>query len=860
MSFPAEVMAAAAEEAALAPEDNQLVLAGAKHNQEDAAIGDHPVPPYGPDDMPADGLTCYYNGCNFKAFTYGKILDHVKNHHKQKFSGLTGTYLHTMGLQDKMTQQVAYRAAKKKQEEGEVESEPKAKKAKGQQAPGSGQEEGQPKQKKAKKEGDVVKVPGVGSKDLMPMHKVEDQQEEESDTKWVAMRCWIKCDVQGKPVTPLVCAGPCSSTLEPGKKVKGPGVQSSFASWLKPGMHPDLLPPPGVPSLSPELADIKAQLAAAVGPKKIEVKLPKVGISTFLSDWNQPEKEAKRNSCPISCTSTMDFSSFAKYLKDAGQKQVSIDTYIMNIKRFFNLLAIEKGAFEPTGVLCSVYQEDIMQKLMDAPLMGFQFSWTRKIIWALDHFCSHLKVYCNKKRYLEARTTIQQLEDEVLSAYKKQCLKARKGADRKKFHVDAARLDHFPSSDEAKEAVLKAMVSLASLSHEATGKPQLSFNEKLNATTAMVGIIHYNSFAGRSGEWQSMPRNHVEEQIALGKDYLLCPEHKTSDTYGTLAKYVPAGSMKSMAVYMGLPGKIKDLLLEPANSQSLQVSIAQHLQRFGKLFLGKDDPPNSNLIRKQYHTLLLRMSREGQAMDLMRKVDAHSAEVAQKVYATTTPSDDSKLGKALFQQLFGEPVEWPSQEMITATKVPDLSQQCQLVLFTGDCGEQEGQDEEYEEDEELEFIITAAELEMAPDQEEVAPAGGGSSSSAGAIKPVLKDENKDGGKSLQQDKKDKMEKLEKKDNNEKKEKEKNREDKEKVKNDPATEPAAQPVLAKKHKPFTAEQKAWIVAEANKWGHGVPTLIEIRAIMQKGVMHGMFGAETNQEQIRHVCRFHFEQVA
>jgi hypothetical protein len=673
-------------------------------------------------------------------------------------------------------------------------------------------------------------------------------------------------------------------------------------------------------------ADIKAQLAAAVGPKQIEVKLPKVGISTIFNEWKQPEKEAKRYSCPIPCSSTMDFTSFSKYLKGAGQKQVSIDENLMNIKRFFNLLTIEEGAFDPIGVLCSVYQGDILQKLMDAPLMGFQFSWSRKIIWALDHFCSHLKVCCNRKRYLEARTTIQQLEDEVLSAYKKSCLKARKVADQNKFHLDASRLDQFPSSEEAKEAVLKAMVSLASLSHETIGKPQLSFNEKLNATTAMVGIIHYNSFAGRSGEWQSMTRKHVEEQIALGKDYLLCPKHKTSDTYGTLAKYVPAGSMKAMAVYMGLPGKAKDLMLEPANSQSLQVSIAQHLQRFGKLFLGKVDPPNSNLIRKQYHTQLLRMSREGQAMDFMKKIDAHSAEVAQKVYATTTPSDDSKLGKALFQQLFGEPVEWPSQEIITATKVPDLSQQCQLVLFTGDCGEQEGQGEEdEEEEEELEFILTADEVEMgsglqslgeekrgstsqgskdhtdgevdgellrmlqdAADQEEVAPAGRGSSSSARAIMPGQtegkQDRNDTKKKHEKKDKKEKQEKKDKREHDEKGERHTTPENLraffgKKQKDNalmvepaavpsikvepaavpskravPAAEPSVQPAPAKKHKgSFTNEQKAWIVAEANKWGVECPPNCELRSILQRGIDQRKLSSDTNLEQVRHICR-------
>ena len=106
---------------------------------------------------------------------------------------------------------------------------------------------------------------------------------------------------------------------------------------------------------------------------------------------------------------------------------------------------------------------------------------------------------------------------------------------------------------------------------------------------------------------------------------------QTADTYGTLAKYVPAGSLQAMNVYIHLPGKESNLFLEPASNAVEHVSVAQHLKRFGRMFMGVEDPPNCNLIRKQYHTKLLRMSREDEAMKLMEKVDAHSAHIAKKV-------------------------------------------------------------------------------------------------------------------------------------------------------------------------------------------------------------------------------------
>ena len=74
--------------------------------------------------------------------------------------------------------------------------------------------------------------------------------------------------------------------------------------------------------------------------------------------------------------------------------------------------------------------------------------------------------------------------------------------------------------------------------------------------------------------------------------------NQTADTYGTLAKYVPDGSMEAMRVYINLPGKQTPLFLEPPSPESQKVSVAQHLHRFGRIFLRTKNPPNCNLIRK----------------------------------------------------------------------------------------------------------------------------------------------------------------------------------------------------------------------------------------------------------------------
>jgi hypothetical protein len=110
---------------------------------------------------------------------------------------------------------------------------------------------------------------------------------------------------------------------------RGGGVQQSLNNFLKPGMHPELMPTDG--SL---LAAMKAQLDVAVGPKKIEVKLPKIGIVPLLDEWSHPKGDARRNFCPISDESDYDFTAFRKYLKDEGLKKHATASNIQAMKRF----------------------------------------------------------------------------------------------------------------------------------------------------------------------------------------------------------------------------------------------------------------------------------------------------------------------------------------------------------------------------------------------------------------------------------------------------------------------------------------------------------------------------------------------
>eukprot|EP00974_Lingulodinium_polyedra_P134243 11228343-Lingulodinium_polyedra.AAC.1 len=216
---------------------------------------------------------------------------------------------------------------------------------------------------------------------------------------------------------------------------------------------------------------------------------------------------------------------------------------------------------------------------------------------------------------------------------------------------------------------------------------------KYTALTSIIGIIFLNGCAGRSCEWQHMTAAHVKSQFDDNKDYLTCTKYKTFNTYGELAKWVAPGTIAAIKVFMSLPGKTSELLLDPPQKDAKLVSIAHYLRRFGARYLPKYQPPAVNLLRKMYHTKLYHSAQMGQCSALLSKVDAHSKEVAEKIYCTTTVEDDKKLGQILFEAVMDKPVAWPVLDKVR----PKLASHSELhkwqtTIEEQVCSEQTGED------------------------------------------------------------------------------------------------------------------------------------------------------------------------
>ena len=153
--------------------------------------------------------------------------------------------------------------------------------------------------------------------------------------------------------------------------------------------------------------------------------------------------------------------------------------------------------------------------------------------------------------------------------------------------------------------------------------------------------------------------------MAAKATFLVCPEHKTAVTYGAMSKHMPESSRIAFDLFCQLPCRKSQYFFEPPSEGSRVAATSALLKRFGIMAFGMDEPPTATLIRKLFHTVLLRMSREGDAMALMQQIDGHSAGIARRIYSVPTAEDDSKLAALLYTELFGAPVDFPSDSDIS---------------------------------------------------------------------------------------------------------------------------------------------------------------------------------------------------
>ena len=232
---------------------------------------------------------------------------------------------------------------------------------------------------------------------------------------------------------------------------------------------------------------------------------------------------------------------------------------------------------------------------------------------------------------------------------------ARRETDRKK-------LKQFPPIQVQQEAVRKGMFMLQWIATKHKDDVELTGAIQSEANAAMCGICALNGYFGRKMEWEILTAEHIQNQINDDLDFIVCTEHKTSSTYGSLAKWLAAGTISAAACYLGLPRRpdVKTFF-SPISKSTDRMDVPAALRRFCIRYLPEEYVfPTVNLLRKWYHTKLSELAtNQDKFLEMVKTIDPHSKGVAQRHYILQSPEDDARMAMHLVKAMIGEPVQWP---------------------------------------------------------------------------------------------------------------------------------------------------------------------------------------------------------
>jgi hypothetical protein len=560
--------------------------------------------------------------------------------------------------------------------------------------------------------------------------------------------------------------------------------------------------------------------------------LPKVTIKDAYKNTSVPQPSAfggRTQKWPIDMEGfAINIPNFNLYLaQERNLNPSSQEDCLRALSRTFHMLHVDglslhdsEDAADPV-VMVALYIFGVHIELLSLPLLAPAYTWTRRILIALKTFCDWQQIQVNKQllmsddlHWQKYASSLNQLSVELNGGLQKKVTIDRKKRQFERRLGDANKLEGFPPVHCMKDAVFKAMKTLHYIKQNHQGVNELPHAVQSTANAALVGILWLNGFGGRKMEWETMLREHCKEQINKGLDYFCCQVHKTSNTYGSLAKWIAPGTLEAIKVYMDLPCRPGvQTLFVPVNESTDHMDIPKTFGKFCKAFLPKEcSKPTVNLMRKWYHTELHKLSQsEDKLLGLFKSIDAHSTTVAKQHYVLQTPAYDAKLAKALVHSMIGKPVMWPSDAEL-ADLDSNSATYLELVRTM------------------LEPICDVADEEDASDKElvwwEVATTFG-----RPQHLPMLEDAG------LVEEPAQNAQIMEHSD----------------VSGMDYNAANLQPPAKRgRQSSFTEVQQVWIASKAKAWGGPVPN-IAIKEFLKEGIDTGILPDTTTQDQVRHVCR-------
>ena len=365
-------------------------------------------------------------------------------------------------------------------------------------------------------------------------------------------------------------------------------------------------------------------------------------------------------------------------VSDKAYEQATVADHILAMQRVLHMLEVNGKAVVDRTMACdpklivAMYVETMQKKLLALPVLGPQYSWSRKLVEGLVAFAEWHRQTMRKKvladgsgQWFTYTKALDQLITELTQGGQWKRISENKSKRREAKKVeDLAKIKALPSRTQTMHGIRRAQLQLMHIARASHGATDLSEAMQSDANACLVGIIFCDGFAGRCQEWELMLRETVDEALSSGQDWLLCSTHKMSRTYGDLAKWIAPGVVQALKCYLSLPRRPTcSTLLVPCRATTEHVHVPNALWKFACDHLPSGDysKPTVNLLRKYFHTILMDLSRsEEKLLELMKVIDAHSVSVARKHYVLRDPAKDANLAKQLVKVALKETVPWPS--------------------------------------------------------------------------------------------------------------------------------------------------------------------------------------------------------
>ena len=407
------------------------------------------------------------------------------------------------------------------------------------------------------------------------------------------------------------------------------------------------------------------------------VDVPQVRIRKDV-EGVKPQKKA-HTVWPFKDTPAVSIEGFQQYMVPARVNEDTFHSrYSLGLRYLFRLLDIDKENYSDIGVVQALYDQGVMAKLTQLPIMDPIYHWTEKMTCALKCLIEFMLVQCEDKRLGPARKALTSLRDRQVFEITKACSRSKKLAGQARKDVDRERLRNYMPIAMARSTLMESMIDLRAVHRIHEGADSMTPFWQRVASVNMAWQMVMNGTFARSGELSNLYETEVLDSRAAGLEYVVIKRHKTVLQRGKLGRYFTPAMWRAVECYTSLP-PLEGSTFTPENRPFLRPAMA-HMKKTcvydllkigGNVFCQNHTFPRTNLQRKWITGAV----RKDENVEICKKwvaeYNAHSMSTAENVYWIEDVEEQATRTKTMVTAFFGAPVEWPSDDELAKETVEE---------------------------------------------------------------------------------------------------------------------------------------------------------------------------------------------